>query len=113
VPDIPVTPYSRHPASCRRGTAPFWDRCNLVRGDLLRLPFATGTFGVCRIDLVLQHIHSPAHVIEELFRVLAPGGTLVAFDNDGDRLKIRWVKNESYSCLNASIGLRFAACQAG
>ena len=112
MPDIPVTPYTG------AGLLPQRDRTllgpgNLVRGDLLRLPFATGTFGACRIDRVLQHIHSPAHVIEELFRVLVPGGTLVAFDNDGDRLKIRWVKNESYSCLNASIGLRFAACQAG
>ena len=69
-------------------TASFRGRCDLVRGDLLRLPFASGTFSACRIDRVLQHIHNPAHVIEELVRVLAPGGLLIAFDNDWDTLAI-------------------------
>lgn len=75
-------------ATAAERTAPFRDRCDLVRGDLLRLPFASGTFSACRIDRVLQHTHNPAHVVEELVRILAPGGLLIAFDNDWDTLRI-------------------------
>jgi SAM-dependent methyltransferase len=45
-------------------------------------------FDACRIDRVLQHIPEPEQVIRELARILAPGGTLVAFDNDWDTLSI-------------------------
>lgn len=57
-------------------------RVSLVRGDLNRIPFRDGSFGACRIDRVLQHIPEPGRVVRELARVLSPGGTLVAFDND-------------------------------
>lgn len=45
-------------------------------------------FDACRIDRVLQHIQEPECAIRELTRVLAPGGTLVAFDNDWDTISI-------------------------
>jgi SAM-dependent methyltransferase len=75
-------------ATAAERTASHRDRCDLVRGDLLNVPFESGTFSAGRIDRVLQHIHNPARVIEELVRVLGPGGTLVAFDNDWDTLSI-------------------------
>jgi Methylase involved in ubiquinone/menaquinone biosynthesis len=93
-------------ASCR-------DRCDLVRGDLLRLPFATGTFGACRIDRVLQHIHNPAHVVEELVRVLAPGGTLVAFDNDWDTLAVGLGDEEKSALITRSWSNSFASGRVG
>ncbi len=89
------------------------DRCDLVRGDLIRLPFATGTFGACRIDRVLQHIHNPAHVVEELVRVLAPGGTLVAFDNDWDTLKISLGDEEKSARIARFWSDSFASGRAG
>lgn len=64
------------------------DRCFLVQGDILALPFRDGSFGACRIDRVLQHIHDPGRGIRELARVLAPQGTLIAFDNDWGTLSL-------------------------
>lgn len=70
-------------------TMAFADRCRLVKGNILHMPFCDRSFGACRIDRVLQHIHEPARAIEELARTLVPGGVLVAFDNDWDTFRIR------------------------
>jgi ubiquinone/menaquinone biosynthesis C-methylase UbiE len=64
------------------------DRRFLLRGDLTHIPCRSGVFDACRIDRVLQHVPDPEQVIRELARILAPGGTLVAFDNDWDTLSI-------------------------
>lgn len=56
--------------------------------DATRLPYDDGSFDGCRIDRVLQHIADPAAAIREMVRVLRPGGTLVAFDNDWETLTI-------------------------
>ena len=69
-------------------TALHRDRCFLLRGDLSHIPCRSGVFDACRIDRVLQHIPDPEQAIRELIRVLEPGGTLVAFDNDWDTLSI-------------------------
>jgi ubiquinone/menaquinone biosynthesis C-methylase UbiE len=53
-----------------------------------RLPFDDASFDGCRIDRVLQHIADPAPVIREMTRVLRPGGTIVAFDNDWETLTV-------------------------
>lgn len=63
-------------------------RCRLVRGDLLSTPFHDESFGACRIDRVLQHIHEPGRAVGELARILAPGGILIAFDNDWETFTI-------------------------
>ena len=75
-------------ATATQRTAAHRDRCFLIRGDLTRIPCRDGVFDACRIDRVLQHIRDPEQVIRELVRILAPGGTLVAFDNDWDTLSI-------------------------
>ena len=69
-------------------TAAHCSRCSLVRGDLYSVPFRDNTFSACKIDRVLQHLHDPGRVVRELVRVLEPGGTLVAFDNDWDTLTL-------------------------
>ncbi|MBP1927801.1 SAM-dependent methyltransferase [Methanolinea mesophila] len=69
-------------------TREYRDRCSLVRGDLLGIPFRDGSFDAARIDRVLQHIREPGRVVRELARVLSPGGVLVAFDNDWDTFRI-------------------------
>jgi ubiquinone/menaquinone biosynthesis C-methylase UbiE len=56
--------------------------------DAVRLPFDESSFDGCRIDRVLQHIPDPGAVIREMSRVLRPGGTLVAFDNDWETLTV-------------------------
>lgn len=64
------------------------NRCRLVKGNLLHTPFRNGSFDACRIDRVLQHIQKPDRAVGELVRILAPGGVLVAFDNDWDTFRI-------------------------
>jgi len=75
-------------ATAAERTTPHRDRCVLIRGDLTNIPCRSGLFSACRIDRVLQHIPDPEQAIRELVRVLVPGGTLVAFDNDWDTLSI-------------------------
>ena len=75
-------------ARARERTAGIRGRCSLVKGDILNTPFRDRTFNACRIDRVLQHIHEPERAIGDLARTLAPGGTLVAFDNDWDTFSI-------------------------
>jgi SAM-dependent methyltransferase len=69
-------------------TFAFRDRCFLVQGDVLDIPLVDSIFEACRIDRVLQHIREPSRTVTELFRVLVPGGILVAFDNDWDTFVI-------------------------
>ena len=51
-------------------------------GDARMLPFASGSFDRVRIDRSLQHIARPATAVAELYRVLAPGGLALVYDND-------------------------------
>jgi SAM-dependent methyltransferase len=50
----------------------------LQHADLSRLPFADGTFDVVICFDLAAHLHPPAQVIDELGRVRAPGGLLIA-----------------------------------
>lgn len=56
--------------------------CRLVpgfdlRADVLRLPFATGSVAEARAGSLLEHFDDPCLVLDELHRVLEPGGRLV------------------------------------
>ena len=44
---------------------------------MLALPFAADTFDAALNVVTLEHVREPARVIEELFRVLRPGGRLL------------------------------------
>lgn len=54
----------------------------LVHADAHALPFRDGSFARCRVERTLQHIKEPQSAIREMVRVLAPGGLLLAYDND-------------------------------
>lgn len=55
-----------------------WNYSQLdVLGDLSALPFADGSFDATLNVVTLEHVREPALVIEELARVLAPGGRLL------------------------------------
>lgn len=52
-----------------------WDYGNLdAIGDLARLPFGSNTFDAALCTQVLEHVPEPLGVLEEIRRVLKPGG---------------------------------------
>jgi ubiquinone/menaquinone biosynthesis C-methylase UbiE len=100
-------------ATAAQRTASHRDRCNLVRGDLTHIPCRSGVFNACRIDRVLQHIPDPEQVVRELIRVLGPGGTLVAFDNDWDTLSIGMSDTDASARLTRFWSDSFASGRTG
>ena len=57
---------------------------NAVYGDLLAQPFAPATFDAAIAEQVFEHLYSPVRYLQELNRVLRPGGVLyVAVPNFG------------------------------
>jgi SAM-dependent methyltransferase len=52
-----------------------WDYSGLdTQADLSRMPFAAGSFDAAVCFQVLEHVNEPARVINEVGRVLRPGG---------------------------------------
>ncbi len=47
-----------------------------VISDLHQLPFPDNTFDVILNTQVLEHVNNPGHVVQEMYRVLKPGGKL-------------------------------------
>ncbi len=55
-----------------------WDYRRLdVIGDLLRLPFRSGSFEACLNVVTLEHVRDPARAVAEMARTLKPGGPLL------------------------------------
>lgn len=55
-----------------------WDYGHLAAlADLAALPFADATFAAALNIVTLEHVRDPARVIQELARVLGPGGRLL------------------------------------
>lgn len=72
-------------------------RASLHQADMTRLPFASGSFDLVTLAMVLHYADHPDEVLAEAARVLAPGGTLAIIDlaPHGDaallrRLAHRW-----------------------
>ena len=60
----------------------------LVRGDGARLPFRDRVFDACRIERVLQHVASPAAVLDEVVRVVRPGGLVAVLEPDHSAMRV-------------------------
>lgn len=58
------------------GEVPEGAEADVKEGDALALPFADGEFDRIIAAEVLEHIHDDVAAIQELIRVLRPGGTL-------------------------------------
>lgn len=55
-----------------------WDYSKLdVLGDLSSLPFREGAFEATLNVVTLEHVREPGRVLDELFRVLMPGGRIL------------------------------------
>jgi SAM-dependent methyltransferase len=57
---------------------------NVLVGDGIRLPFASTSFDGCWADRTFQHLPQPMATLQELVRVLRPGGRIVVGDPDYD-----------------------------
>ena len=57
-----------------------------VQADIERLPFANGFLDSCKIDRTLQHVENPTAVLNEMFRTVRSGGTVVCADLTGEHL---------------------------
>jgi ubiquinone/menaquinone biosynthesis C-methylase UbiE len=48
-----------------------------IFGSLDKLPFGSGVFDVATANMVVEHLENPATVLQEVHRVLRPGGLLI------------------------------------
>jgi ubiquinone/menaquinone biosynthesis C-methylase UbiE len=53
-----------------------------IQADIQHLPFATASLNSCKVDRTLQHVESPAAVLNEMFRTLCSGGSVVCAEPD-------------------------------
>jgi demethylmenaquinone methyltransferase/2-methoxy-6-polyprenyl-1,4-benzoquinol methylase len=65
------------PKFARKGLG---DRCVVVEGDALRLPFRDGSFDVVTIGFGVRNLADMSAGFGEILRVLAPGGRLVVLE---------------------------------
>jgi ubiquinone/menaquinone biosynthesis C-methylase UbiE len=57
-------------------------------GDAQALPFPPDTFDACRSERLLAHVGDPARAIDEMFRVVRPGGRVVSMEADFETLVV-------------------------
>ncbi len=74
---------------------PWSDRAWIVRGDSQRLPFREDTFDAVTCSHSFHHYPDQQRVVEEMHRVLRPGGQLLLIDGDRDR-PLGWLIFEVY-----------------
>src|SRR4029079_3569742 len=57
-------------------------RYTIVQGDLMKMDFPEDSFDFAIARLVFQHLRDPRGAMEEIRRVLKPGGKLAVLDID-------------------------------
>jgi ubiquinone/menaquinone biosynthesis C-methylase UbiE len=65
-----------------RSTSEGLPSVEFVQADIHHLPFARGSLHSCKVDRTLQHVERPAAVVNEMFRTLRSGGTVVSAEPD-------------------------------
>ena len=64
----------------RVGRAGLADRIELVEGRAEQLPFADGEFDAMTFTYLLRYVDDPEATLEELARVVRPGGTIASLE---------------------------------
>ena len=83
-----------------------------VRGDAQNLPFATGSFDVAVLHLILAVVPDPAKCLGEIARVLRPGGQALVFDkflHHGQPALLRRLANPLVSRIATRLDVVFEA----
>jgi SAM-dependent methyltransferase len=78
------------------GEAPVGTRTAEVRGDAVRLPFPDGSFDRIIASEVLEHVLDDEGALDELARVLRPGGVLAATIPSWMPEKVCWALSDEY-----------------
>ncbi len=65
------------------------DNGRLMQGVGEALPFRDASLAGCRIERVLQHVVSPAAVLDEVVRCLRPGALLTVYEPDWSSFRVR------------------------
>jgi ubiquinone/menaquinone biosynthesis C-methylase UbiE len=65
-----------------RSTSEGLPTVEFIQADIQHLPFASGSLHSCKVDRTLQHVERPAAVLDEMFRTLCSGGTVVCAEPD-------------------------------
>lgn len=78
------------------GEAPAGTSTSEVRGDAVRLPFPDGSFDRVIASEVLEHVPDDQGALDELARVLRPGGVMAATIPAWLPEKLCWALSEEY-----------------
>nr|WP_275585467.1 class I SAM-dependent methyltransferase [Blastococcus saxobsidens] len=83
-------------AIAEAGEAPAMARFEVVRGDLLHLPFPDASVDRVMASEVLEHIPDDATAMREIFRVLKPGGRAVVTVPRYGPERVCWALSDEY-----------------
>ena len=73
-----------------------------VRGDAIRLPFRSGSFDAVIASEVLEHIPDDASAVDEIVRVLRPGGVLALSVPRWFPEQLCWTLSDEYHAIEGS-----------
>ena len=80
----------------------------LAVADGALLPFADASFDGCRIERVLQHVPSPAAVLDEVRRVLRPGGAVAILEPDWASFSVASTDRDAARAVADAVGADIA-----
>ncbi|MGY2001816.1 class I SAM-dependent methyltransferase [Blastococcus sp. SYSU DS1024] len=83
-------------AIAEAGEAPAGARFEVVRGDLLHLPFPDASVDRVMASEVLEHIPDDATAVAEIFRVLKPGGRVAVTVPRYGPERVCWALSDEY-----------------
>ncbi|SUA75331.1 3-demethylubiquinone-9 3-methyltransferase [Nocardia otitidiscaviarum] len=83
-------------AMAEAGESPDYAKAETVRGDALDLPYGDGEFDVVIASEILEHIPRDGQAVNELVRVLKPGGALAVTVPRWLPERICWALSDEY-----------------
>ena len=117
-PDARLTAFDLSDRMLRRSRKRMAPKCadarrpepDYVAGDLLRMPFADGSFDCVTAGWVLEHLTDPAPGLAEMARVLRPGGRLLLLCT-ADNVTGQW-NSRTWKCRTYGRAELAGACAA-